>query len=172
MRQRGFTLVDISLSGLAVLMLGTGFVTLCVAAARSYTHTAGRDITQMPLAQSMAHIARDLQEAKTATVVSTFQLTITQPTTNADGSYNRNVLDTANSIKWFRASASNTPSASGARLCRQVGTGAVMVIMRNVSGVTFSADQAGSISVTLAATDTTSGATYSISRRAAFMRNF
>lgn len=170
-RQRGSTLIELLLASVAMLFVAWGFVALTVAASRSYTRTTTRSDLALPVSQAVAHIARDLQEAKSVTVNSAYQITIYLPSTNTDGTYNRSVLNTTGYIEWFRANGSNQPSSSGTFLVRRIGGANPMRVARNITGVTFASDSSSIIETTLTATGS-NGMTFSVSQRSSYMRNY
>jgi type II secretory pathway pseudopilin PulG len=169
-RRRAFTLIEMMIASLALVAVAAGFVALTAASARGFARTAERSDVAVPVSQAVQSIARDLQQAKIATVVATHHVRINFPIRNADGSFTRSQTDNVNTVEYFRANANNQPSSTGTFLVRRVAGVNPRRICRNVTQLVFNNNLAGSVTVTLTARGAT-GATFGVTQRAMFMRN-
>lgn len=147
--KRGFTLVEMSLVTMIMSMLVIGMASLFSSTIKSFTHTTNQYDADMSASIALQIVNRDLQEAKQVQIVSATSIRVYYPKLEADGTYNRTILDTVNYVDFYRGKSDGTPSVSGKCLIRKPAVGTMRPICEDVKEVQFMSISPSSVDITL-----------------------
>lgn len=176
MKRRGFSLVETIIYAGFLALIGIGTVTLIGTNNRMYMGTTNQMGADQSASIAIAHMSRDLQEAKQFVINSPTSLTVYYPQKLADGTYNRMVTDNVNTVSFYRSNANFTPNSNGSYLVRSPAGGTRRIICKLVTGLTFASISASSVDVSLETRcDTSSPGTPRscyMMHRAIFLRNY
>jgi prepilin-type N-terminal cleavage/methylation domain-containing protein len=174
MKQRGFTLVEMTLVTAIMAMIIAGTASLFSNSIRSFTRTTNQFDSDMSASTALQIVNRDLQEAKQVSIISPTRIRVYYPVLEANGTYNRMTLDTVNTVDFFRGDINGAEDSTGACLVRLPAGAAGRAICKDVVDLEFRSISPSSVDVTLRTerrTDTVVGRTEMI-HRAIFLRNY
>lgn len=173
-KRRGFTLVETMLA--ITIMAGVFAVAgqMTVSIGKSFKRTSTQLDVDERASLAVQWITRDLQEAKTITIMSTTKLKVWYPIQDANGVYDRTSTDPANPIVYYRANANGDENATGDRLVRLLADGSWRFVCYGVDLVEFTSNNPSSVDVSLATRrrDYGSDASCRMIHRAIFLRNY
>ena len=174
MKQRGFTLVEMTTVVTIMAMLIAGSTALLSSTIRSFTHTTNQYDADMNASIALQIVNRDLQEAKQVAVLSPTSTRVYYPRLEADGTYNRTVLDTVNYVNFYRGNKDGTMNEGGHYLVRMQANGSFRTICDDVVSLEFRTLSPSSVDVTLITEKRTDTVVRrcSMIHRAIFLRNY
>ncbi len=174
MKRRGFTLVEMTVVTVIMAMIIVGTATLFSGTIRSFTHTRNQYDSDMSASIALQIVNRDLQEAKQVAILSSTRIRVFYPKLEADGTYNRTVLDDVNTVDFYRGDEDGTANVSGKCLVRKPAVGELRPICEDVIFLEFISISPSSVDISLRTerkTDTVVMQTNMI-HRAIFLRNY
>ncbi len=174
MKKRGFTLTETlaSVGLFAIIALGT--TSLIFGNIKSFISTTNQIDADQSASTALGIMSRNLQEAKQVQINSPTSITVFYPELIAGGTYNRNVLDTVNTVDFYRGNANGTANSSGTCLIRAPASGTLRAICKRVTNLDFTSISPSSVDVTLETQATTTSTTRrcQMIHRAIFLRNY
>lgn len=174
MKQRGFTLVEMTVVTAIMAMIIAATASLFSNSIRSFTRTTNQFDSDMSASTALQIVNRDLQEAKQVQILSPTRIRVFYPVLEANGTYNRMSLDTVNTVDFYRGDLDGDENDAGDCLVRMPAVGAGRPICKDVIDLEFRSISPSSVDVTLRTerrTDTVVGHTEMI-HRAIFLRNY
>ncbi|MFY9235471.1 MAG: prepilin-type N-terminal cleavage/methylation domain-containing protein [Fimbriimonadaceae bacterium] len=174
MKKRGFSLLE---TMLAVTVLGfvlAGSAGLIVNVIRSFNWTTSAIDADQSASMAMQKITRDLQPAKQVVVQSPTSLLIYYPFKNADGTYTKTILDTTNTVQYYRGNANGVANPTGAYILRKPALSAYSEVTSGVTNLQFTSPNPANVTITLGTNRKggTSNVTCDLVQRAVFLRNY
>lgn len=159
--------------GVLALVL-TGATGITVNMIRGFKHTSTQMDADQSASLALQNINRDLQEAKQVTVLSQTSMRVYYPAINADGSYNRNVLDTVNYVDFYRANANGSQNVNGKYLWRKPAGSSGRALSKDVVDLLMESTSPSSVDVTLKTERKSGGVTgrCEMVNRTIFLRNY
>jgi prepilin-type N-terminal cleavage/methylation domain-containing protein len=173
-RKRGFSLVETMMVVAVMALVLTGATGLTVNMIRGYKNTLTQCDADQSASAGLQHLSRDLQEAKQVTVLSPTSIRVYYPQLNADGTYNTAILDTVNTIDFYRATTAGVASTTGTALFRKPANGSGRAICKNITSLEFTSTSPSSVDITLH-TEKVAGTAIGrcdMIHRAIFLRNY
>lgn len=173
-RQKGFSLLE-----MLIVVIITSIV--IIVATQLFAHTSRSfllNTSQLEIDQyagiAIEKLTRDLQEAKQIEILSDTHLKIFYPQVQDDGSYNRLVLDTDNTVEYYLGDNYGTPDETGTTLYKQTPDTDPRIVCRNVAKLAFSSNDPSSVIVTLKTLNQTNKTDVAcdIVHRAILLRNY
>ena len=149
-KRTAFTLVELLMASLISVLVVTGIVTLLIGGIRGVDRVATQIDCDKDASMAVELMNAMVEEAKEVRVDSPSAVTVMYPVRNADGSYNRNVLDTENTLRYFLGSVEEGPNSKSKALIQEDPDGARRVICDHVKGVDFESKTASSLVVSVA----------------------
>lgn len=173
-KRRAFTLVETLTAAGVISLASIGMVSLLATSARSLGNTADQYEADTSASLAMQLVNRDLQEAKQVQVLSPTAIRVFYPKLEADGTYNRTVLDTVNTIDFFRGNKDGTANSTGGYVVRKPATGGTRTICKNVDFLQFVSISPSSVDISLRTLKKQGGWTRrcDMIHRAIFLRNY
>ncbi len=174
MKQRGFSLVEMTLVTAIMAMIITGTASLFANTIRSYAHTTTQFDADMTASTALQIVNRDLQEAKQVAIISPTHVRVYYPQIAADGTYIRTMLDDVNYVDFYRGKQDGSPNEDGDRLVRAPAVGTTRTICKNVIDLEFRSISPSSVDITLK-TELAEGSAIGrceMIHRAIFLRNY
>lgn len=169
----------IGLVEMMIAMTVTGFVitvalSFLISAGRNFDYTAAQLNVDQSAGAAVQWMTRDLQEAKQIDVLSPTKIKVYYPIVEANGSYNRSILDTTNTIEYYRGTSSGAESGVGAYLVRSPALGGRRTVCKNVIDLGFVSTNPSSVDITLKTRTSTYNRTAQCEmiHRAIFLRNY
>ena len=174
MKRRGFTIVEMTTVMFVMTALIVGAATLLSTTIRSFTHTSNQFDADMSASIALQIVNRDLQEAKQVAILSPTKVRVYYPKLEADGTYNRTVLDTATYVDFYRGKANGTEVADGDHLIRMQANGDFRAICTDVVDLEFRTLSPSSVDITLKTEERTDTVVRrcEMVHRAIFLRNY
>jgi prepilin-type N-terminal cleavage/methylation domain-containing protein len=172
--RRGFTLVEMTTVMMIMTMLVVGSAALLSTTIRSFTHTSNQFDADMSATISLQIVNRDLQEAKQVAILTDSKVRVYYPKLEADGTYNRTILDTATYIDFFRGKENGSEDPNGKCLVRRQANGEFRVICDDVIDLEFRTLSPSSVDITLKTEEKTDTVVRrcEMVHRAIFLRNY
>lgn len=130
-------------------LIGIGTVTLIGTNNRMFINTSNQIGADQAASLAVAHMSRDLQEAKQFVINSPTSITVYYPQKLGDGTYNRMVTDNVNTVSFYRGNANFTANSTGKYLVRSPATGSKQIICKLVENLTFASISDSSVDVSL-----------------------
>ena len=174
MKRQGFTLIETLIGVGMFILVGLGCTYVIAGNIRSFETTTNQINSDQSASTALGIMSRDLQEAKQFTINSPTSLTVYYPVKNPDGTYDRNLVDSANPVTFYRGNPDMSANDNGTCLIKDPTVGPSRAISKCVSSLNFQSISASSVDVTLV----TSNTLYSLPRscqlihRAIFLRNY
>jgi prepilin-type N-terminal cleavage/methylation domain-containing protein len=148
-KQRGFTLVEISMVMFVMTMLIVGSASLLSTTIRSFSHTTHQYDADMSATIALQIVNRDLQEAKQVAILTESKVRVYYPKLEADGSYNRTILDTATFVDFYRGDENGDENPTGHCLVRRTANGDFRPICNDVVDLQFRTLSPSSVDISL-----------------------
>lgn len=141
---------------------------------KSFTHTNNQFDADMSASIALQIVNRDLQEAKQVAILSSTSIRVYYPLLEANGTYNRTVLDTANYVDFYRGKENGDASTTGGYLIRKEANGNWREICSNVELLEFMSISPSSVDISLSTETKTSDTARECNmiHRAIFLRNY
>jgi prepilin-type N-terminal cleavage/methylation domain-containing protein len=147
--RRGFTLIEMTLVSMIMSLLVVGIASLFSNTIKSFTNTTNQYDADMSASIALQIVNRDLQEAKQVQIISPTSIRVYYPKLEANGTYNRTILDAVNYVDFYRGKLDGTPSTTGKCLIRKPAVGELRPICEDVKEVQFMSISPSSVDITL-----------------------
>lgn len=173
-RKRGFSLLESVLASVVLGLVLAGAAGLSVNVIRSFNWTSSQLDADQNASKAVQRVMRDLEPAKQVTVLSPTSIRVYYPTVNADGTYNRQNLDSVNTVDYYRSDANGNANTNGGYLYRKPALSSGRVVCKYVTELTFASNGPASLDITLSTRRTGQGAADTkceMEHRAIFLRN-
>ena len=173
-RQKAYSLIE-----MLIVVVITSIV--IIVATQLFAHTSrsfSLNTSQLEIDQyagiAIEKMTRDLQEAKQIEILSDTHLKIFYPQIEDDGSYNRLVLDTNNTIEYYLGDNNGIHDEAGTILYRKTPDSDPRIVCRNVVQLAFNSNDPSSVIVTLKTLNHTNktDVVCDIVHRAILLRNY
>lgn len=173
-RKKGASLIELSVAMGLMVVVFTGAMSLTVGTSRSYTRTSNQLEVDQNASIGIQWISQDMQEAKRFEVLSSSWIRVYFPVQAANGTYNRKVTDTVNTIDYYLGRKNGVRDATGTYLIRAKVGQAARPVSDDIVGLTFESDSPSSVNVDVQVRKTERGKTYycAMNHRAILMRNY
>ena len=155
-----------------MLLVAAGAASLTIGTVRTFSRTSSETDTSTDVATALQYLTRDLQEAKQVDIQSASYIRVYFPVTNADGSYDRSVVDTVHYTDYYRANSRGNDSATGSYFVRRKSGEVPQFISYDVDNIAFESPSPGSVDVTVSVLKSQGNIGCSMIHRAIFMRNY
>lgn len=171
--RRGFSLTETMFVALFTAVILTASMVLTVGVGRSYNRTSYQFEVDQSASRGVLRLTDDFQEAKSFQIISSTHVRIFYPVM-ANGTYNRRVTDTVNTIDYFRGNKNGSENTSGTCLVRLQAGSEARAVIENLNFLQFVSDSPSSVSVDVRCSKTVGGKSYacSMNHRAILMRNY
>jgi Tfp pilus assembly protein PilW len=172
--RRGINLIELLITITFMAMVLTGAAMMTISTGKSFQ----RSTTQLEVDQNASRgvqwISQDMQEAKMFEVKSSSWIRVYFPVQGVDGTYNRKITDTVNTLDYYRGHKNGTRDATGSYLIRAKVGQATRPVISDLIGLTFETDSPSSVNVDVQVRRTVNGKNYgcAMNHRAILMRNY
>ena len=173
-RRRGFTITEVTMASFIVVLVFSSVAGVLSLSGRMLQTVSIQDETSQAAVKAMSRIADDVREAKEIVLVSSSQIRIYYPTTDANGRYYRFQTNNNYYIEYARTTSAGTVSATGAYLWRKTNTTTGKALIPDVSVFTVTAPSGNTLNVALTVQKTLGNRTgqTAVSQRLQYLRNY
>ncbi len=173
-KQSGFSLVETLLTVTVITFVITASAQLTMNVGRSYERTSLQLDVDQSASRAVQWMTRDLQEAKQVVILSPTHLRVFYPQLEADGTYNRALLNAASPLDYYRGDANANPDPNGNTLVRSPTGEPPRIVSRGVIDVEFVSSNPSSVDITVRVNQSNHVRTASCEmiHRAIFLRNY
>lgn len=170
----GFTLLETMIAIGVLSLVITGALMLTVSSEYGFDRTSAQLDADRSASHAVQRMMRDLQEAKQVTILSPTSLRVFYPQVADDGTYLRSVLDTVNTIDYYRGTVTGTADSAGEFLLRQAAGRPVEVVCTGVTDLQFASTNPSSVDITIRTQrpSRVTSARCEMLHRAIFLRNY
>lgn len=173
-KQRGFTLIEVSVVSVIMSMVLIGAASLLSGTIRSFTYTSNQYDSDMAASTALQIVNRNLQEAKQVQILSPTSIRVFYPVVTPNGTYDRRMLDVVNTVDFYRGDENGVRNDEGRFMIRAEANGAMRPICEAVTSLEFRSISPSSVDISLSTEigrDTAARRTQMI-HRAIFLRNY
>jgi prepilin-type N-terminal cleavage/methylation domain-containing protein len=148
-RRRGMSMVEIlvALSIAAMAVLGT--TSLLISDITGVNRVTVNLTNSEGAATAMRSLNATVEEAKTVNVPSPTEIDVFYPMRDANGAYQRAILDPNSRVRYYLGSVANGPDPKSTKLILEGNDGRRRVLCSNVKQLVFSLPQPYSLAITL-----------------------
>ena len=172
-KQRGFGIFEVVTTTGIVALVAVGSGGLLVSMFKSFQYSGTQFSADMQTSQSIQKLAKDLQEAKQITLISSTDMRIYYPQKDANGVYTSS-LDNSNTVDYYLGDFAGNLSSAGTYLIRKPNGGSPRRICDGVILLDFTSPDPDSVDVSLKAKVKVGSVTKQCDmvHRAIFLRNY
>lgn len=173
-KRRGFSLIEVMMMITFMTIVLTGATMMTINTGKSFNRSTNQLQVDQHAMRGIQWISQDMQEAKSFQILATYWIKLYYPVQAVDGTYNRKITDTVNTIEYYRGTANGTRDANGKFLIRSKAGGTTRDVITDIYALNFESDSPSSVTVDVQTRLTVSGKTYNaaMNHRAILMRNY
>lgn len=172
--RRGINLIEILVTVSLMALIMTGAAMMTVSTGKSFQRSTAQLQVDQNASRGVQWISQDMQEAKLFEVKSSSWIRVYFPVVGGDGTYNRKITDTVNTLDYYRGRKDGTRDATGTYLIRAKVGQATRPVISDLNVLNFESDSPSSVNVDVQVRSSVGGKYYTcaMNHRAILMRNY